>query len=223
MATISIRRERVRLEEFSRVREGQLSPVKAGELLKLPKTTSTMEVSSNTNRSPFSGLSWCHRNSPVAGSNSSRRCTVLAVRWVVSASRLVARPVGAASTHLSFLAEKISKMLRTSVVLPTPGPPVIPAPCADRLGEWLPAGLPPAESPAAARPRAGPCPHRSEGADAAWQRQSAQSIEPSRLRLDKVRPSRASFLPGPPLGSDCGPEQPPSRLARRPAGRSQPA
>ena len=44
---------------------------------------------------------------------------------MVSASRFAARPVGAASTHLSFLALKISKMLRTSVVLPTPGPPVI--------------------------------------------------------------------------------------------------
>ena len=50
---------------------------------------------------------------------------VLAVRPVVSASRLAARPVGAASTHFSFLAVKISRMLRTSVVLPTPGPPVM--------------------------------------------------------------------------------------------------
>ena len=33
--------------------------------------------------------------------------------------------VGAASTHFNFLAEKISRMLRTNVVLPTPGPPVI--------------------------------------------------------------------------------------------------
>ena len=50
---------------------------------------------------------------------------VLAVCPVVSASRLAALPVGAASTHFSFLAAKISRMLRTRVVLPTPGPPVM--------------------------------------------------------------------------------------------------
>ena len=33
--------------------------------------------------------------------------------------------MGAASTHFIFLAAKISRMLRTSVVLPTPGPPVM--------------------------------------------------------------------------------------------------
>jgi hypothetical protein len=49
----------------------------------------------------------------------------LAVRPVVSASRFAARPVGAASTHFSFFALKISRILRTSVVLPTPGPPVM--------------------------------------------------------------------------------------------------
>ena len=50
---------------------------------------------------------------------------VLAVRSVVSAKRFAARPVGAVSTHFISLAAKISRMLRTSVVLPTPGPPVM--------------------------------------------------------------------------------------------------
>ncbi len=49
---------------------------------------------------------------------------VLAVLSVISAMRLAALPVGAANTHLSPLAVKISRMLRTRVVLPTPGPPV---------------------------------------------------------------------------------------------------
>ena len=38
---------------------------------------------------------------------------------------LAARPVGAANTHLRFLAVKISRMLLTRVVFPTPGPPVM--------------------------------------------------------------------------------------------------
>src|SRR2546429_184556 len=49
---------------------------------------------------------------------------VLASRPVVSARRLAARPVGAHKPHFSFLALKTSRMPRTIVVLPTPGPPV---------------------------------------------------------------------------------------------------
>src|SRR5437879_13677315 len=44
---------------------------------------------------------------------------------VVSVSRFAARPVGAHSKHRTSLARRIIRMEFTSVVLPTPGPPVI--------------------------------------------------------------------------------------------------
>ena len=50
---------------------------------------------------------------------------VLASRPVASPSRFAARPVGAQSRHLIFLARKISSSELSSVVLPTPGPPVM--------------------------------------------------------------------------------------------------
>ena len=48
----------------------------------------------------------------------SSRWRVLAVRSVVSARRLAARPVGAVSTHFMSLAAKISRMLRTKCGFP---------------------------------------------------------------------------------------------------------
>ncbi len=44
---------------------------------------------------------------------------------VVSFNLFAARPVGAHSRHFTFFARKIIRMELTSVVLPTPGPPVI--------------------------------------------------------------------------------------------------
>jgi hypothetical protein len=50
---------------------------------------------------------------------------VFASMRVVSVSRFAALPVGAHSRHLTFLALRIIRIEFTSVVLPTPGPPVI--------------------------------------------------------------------------------------------------
>src|SRR5438876_7121701 len=50
---------------------------------------------------------------------------VFASRPVDSESRLAARPVGAHNWHRTLLARRMSRMALTSVVLPTPGPPVI--------------------------------------------------------------------------------------------------
>ena len=44
---------------------------------------------------------------------------------VVSDIRFAARPVGAASTMLSFAADARRTISETTVVLPTPGPPVM--------------------------------------------------------------------------------------------------
>jgi GGDEF domain-containing protein len=44
---------------------------------------------------------------------------------VVSVSRFAARPVGAHSKHFTPLARRIIRIEFTSVVLPTPGPPVM--------------------------------------------------------------------------------------------------
>ena len=84
-----------------------------------------MLVSSMTNTSPSSGLSWLCLKSAVLGSNSSSRWMVVASMPVVSLSRLAARPVGAQSTTFRPLALKICTIELTSVVLPTPGPPVM--------------------------------------------------------------------------------------------------
>src|SRR6266446_10739977 len=50
---------------------------------------------------------------------------VFASKPVVSVSRFAALPVGAHSRHFTPLALRISRMEFTSVVFPTPGPPVI--------------------------------------------------------------------------------------------------
>ena len=50
---------------------------------------------------------------------------VLASAFVDSDNRLAARPVGAHSRTFTPLARMIRRMLLTTVVLPTPGPPVI--------------------------------------------------------------------------------------------------
>ena len=59
------------------------------------------------------------------------RCNVDADAPVASASRLAARPVGAASATWTPFFSRIDTMPRTIVVLPTPGPPVITATFAD--------------------------------------------------------------------------------------------
>src|SRR6266568_4143158 len=86
--------------------------------------TSTMEVSSTT-RSPQARVFYSFLlNRPVAGSISSRRWIVFASKPVVSVSRFAARPVGAHSRHFTPLALRIIRIEFTSVVFPTPGPPV---------------------------------------------------------------------------------------------------
>ena len=50
---------------------------------------------------------------------------VFASKPVVSVSRFAARPVGAHSKHFTPLARRIIRIEFTSVVLPTPGPPVM--------------------------------------------------------------------------------------------------
>ena len=88
-------------------------------------STSTIEVSSTTNRSHASGFDSSLVNRPVAGLISSRRWMVFASMPVVSVSRFAARPVGAHSRHFTPLTRKIIRIEFTSVVFPTPGPPVI--------------------------------------------------------------------------------------------------
>ena len=82
--------------------------------------TSTMEVSSITNRSPSSGLSSPRLKPPPLGSTSSSRWIVLASKPVASVMRLAARPVGAHSRISVPLAARIRRMALTMVVLPTP-------------------------------------------------------------------------------------------------------
>ena len=87
--------------------------------------TSTIEVSSTTRRPQASVLDSLRVNRPVPGSISSRRWMVFASKPVVSVSRFAARPVGAHSRHFTPLARRIIRIEFTSVVLPTPGPPVM--------------------------------------------------------------------------------------------------
>src|SRR5215831_9933867 len=76
--------------------------------------------------------------------------TMLEHRWIVFASspvlsdrRLVARPVGAQSAITTPFARRIFRIELTSVVLPTPGPPVITSTfetiAMRRASLWLPA------------------------------------------------------------------------------------
>jgi len=87
--------------------------------------TSTMLHSSTTSRSQPSGCVASRLNPPVFGSASSRRWIVRASSPVLSARRLAARPVGAHSATCTPLAQSTRRTELTSVVLPTPGPPVI--------------------------------------------------------------------------------------------------
>ena len=87
--------------------------------------TSTIDVSSTTNRSQSGGFSPSRRNPPVVGSTSSRRWIVFASNPVASLIRLAARPVGAHSRISTPLVDRMRRMVLTIVVLPTPGPPVI--------------------------------------------------------------------------------------------------
>ena len=87
--------------------------------------TSTIEVSSMISRSHSSGASSVRRKAPVLGSVSRSRWIVFASNPVLSERRLAARPVGAPSAIETFLAIRILRIELTSVVLPTPGPPVI--------------------------------------------------------------------------------------------------
>ena len=71
-----------------------------------------------------------------------------------SPSRLAARPVGAASATSRPWRAKIRRIALTSVVLPTPGPPVITSTFdAQRQRASPPAGSPPARARRAPRPR----------------------------------------------------------------------
>ena len=83
-----------------------------------------MLVSSMTRRSQSSRFSALRLKPPFFGSVSSRRWMVFASMPVCSAMRLAARPVGAASRIFVPLAATIRRMASSSVVLPTPGPPV---------------------------------------------------------------------------------------------------
>ena len=83
-----------------------------------------MEASSTISTSASSGLEGQRPKVAPAGRHSSSRCSVEAGAPVASASRLAARPVGAASATVSPLRFKIETIPRTMVVLPTPGPPV---------------------------------------------------------------------------------------------------
>src|ERR1035438_5609011 len=87
--------------------------------------TSTIEVSSTTRRSQSRGFASFRPKLPVTGWTSSRRWMVLASTPVGSDRRLAALPVGAHRRQRTFLARRISRMALTSVVLPTPGPPVM--------------------------------------------------------------------------------------------------
>lgn len=84
-----------------------------------------MEVSSTTSNSQSSGFSSLCLKLPFFGSTSSSRWMVLASRPVVSVMRFAARPVGAQRSRFTRLAARIRRIAFTSVVLPTPGPPVI--------------------------------------------------------------------------------------------------
>ena len=67
---------------------------------------------------------------------------------VVSVSRFAARPVGAHRRHLTPLARRIIRIEFTTVVLPTPGPPVMTttrfARTAFSASRWLGASVLPA-------------------------------------------------------------------------------
>jgi hypothetical protein len=84
-----------------------------------------MEVSSTTSNSQSSGFFSLCLKLPFFESTSSSRWMVLASRPVVSAMRFAARPVGAQRSRFTRLATRIRRIAFTSVVLPTPGPPVI--------------------------------------------------------------------------------------------------
>ena len=86
---------------------------------------SIMLVSSTISTSVSSGLRALWRKVPIPGSKASSRWMVLASRPDSSAMRFAARPVGAHSISRSFFAASTFTSERTSVVLPTPGPPVI--------------------------------------------------------------------------------------------------
>ena len=89
----------------------------------LAKITSTIEVSSTTTRSASNGFMASKDGSPP-GRNCSSRWMVAASWPISSASRLAARPVGAASTILAPLARASSTTDRTVNDFPQPGPPV---------------------------------------------------------------------------------------------------
>ena len=106
-----------------------------------------MLASSTTRRSHSSGCSSVRRNSPVRGSVSNRRWMVFASSPVLSDNRLAARPVGAQSATRTCLAIRIFRIELTSVVLPTPGPPVITSTLLERAvrtaSRWLAASCRP--------------------------------------------------------------------------------
>ncbi len=94
---------------------------------------STIEVSSTTRRSQSMRFSRPREKAPNSGSISSRRWIVFASMPVCSVMRLAARPVGAASvTETSWRVSSL-RMVSSSVVLPTPGPPVITETLAARM------------------------------------------------------------------------------------------
>ena len=86
--------------------------------------TSTIDVSSTTKSPQASVFDSFLLNRPVPGSISSRRWIVFASKPVVSVSLFAALPVGAHSMHFTPLARRIIRIEFTSVVFPTPGPPV---------------------------------------------------------------------------------------------------
>jgi hypothetical protein len=87
--------------------------------------TSTIEHSSATSTSHSSGDSSLRLNCPLAGLTSSSRWIVFASSPVDSDNRLAARPVGAHNSAFTCFARRIVSIELTSVVFPTPGPPVM--------------------------------------------------------------------------------------------------
>ena len=71
------------------------------------------------------GMGFVARKSALCGLDFEQPVKiVLALTPVASVRRLAARPVGAHRRHWTFLARRMSRMALTSVVLPTPCPPV---------------------------------------------------------------------------------------------------
>ncbi len=131
------------------------------------------------------------------GSVSSSRWIVLASTPVLSDSRLAARPVGAQSAIVTVFASKIFRIELTSVVLPTPGPPVMTSTLDARASAPLRAGSRRGPALSASRPRDRPAsidrwPWRLPGAEHLNFAAISRSARYSAVRKTQRRPSTSS-------------------------------